>query len=267
MEQNVVLEVKNLNVTINKPAEEEVLLLKDVSFKIFKGQVVGLVGETGSGKTLTMLAIMRMLNKNIKVKSGNIIFMGKDITSNTNRNMKKRYVNGISMIFQNQKLALSPLYKISTQMYDVIKANKNLPRKATKEYCLWLLKKVGFSNPADVYNKYPFELSGGMLQRVILAIAVSMEPNLLIADEPTTALDPDIQNYSLYLIKKFQQKLGNSVILITHDFSVIKKICTNVMVMKNGRIIENGLVEEVLQHPQHVYTKQLIEFSGINSCW
>lgn len=257
MEQNVVLEVNNLSLIINKPTEE-VFLLKDVNFKILKGQVVGLVGETGSGKTLTMLAVMRMLNKNIKVKSGSIIFMGNDITNSANK-------KEISMIFQNQKLALSPLYKISSQMYDVIKANKNLPHKAIKEYCLCLLKEVGFSKPEDVYNKYPFELSGGMLQRVILAIAFSMEPKLLIADEPTTALDPDVQNYSLYLIKQFQQKLCNSIILITHDFSVVKKICNNVMVMKSGTIIEHGLVENVLRSPQHIYTKQLIEFSGINS--
>ena len=140
----------------------------------------------------------------------------------------------------------------------MIKIDKKLTNKQLDNYCLELLHQVGFDNPKDVYNKYPFEISGGMFQRVMLAIAMSMSPKLLIADEPTTALDAEVKNNMLSAIKIFQQKLNNSIIIVTHDFSIVKKICTDVVVMKQGRVIEKDTVENILKNPRDEYTKKLI---------
>ncbi len=256
-----VLEIKNLTVSSFVEGDVEEKKLDDVSFDVFSGQIVGIVGATGSGKTLTMLSVMNMLPDNMKIKSGEIIFMGKNLIGDDNLSNKMSGEKGISMIFQNQRLSLSPIFKISSQMKDIIRTHKNLNKKITDGYCLDVLSKVGFKKPKEVYDKYPFELSGGMIQRVVLAIAVAISPRLLIADEPTTALDMDIQSHILMLIKDYHKTWNNSIIIVTHDFSVIKKICTHVIVMKDGKVVEKGLVDYILRNPQREYTKQLIDIN------
>lgn len=255
MKQDIILEVKNLTVCLNNE-RKKVKLLDNINLTVLQDQVVGIVGETGSGKTLTMLAIMNMLSANMEIISGSINLFGKDITAKANNRIKNK---DVAMIFQNSRLSLSPVYKISAQMKDILKNHISLSRKELKNYCLDWLYKVGFDDPYSVYNKYSFELSGGMLQKIMLAIAMAISPKLLIADEPTTALDADIQQHVLSIIKQFHKKLHNSIVIITHDFSVIKKVCTDVIVIKKGRIIEQNTVKNILQNPQNEYTKQLVD--------
>ena len=260
MKKEKVLSVNNLSVSISK-GNKFIKLLDDISFDVLKNQIVGIVGETGSGKTLTMLTIMNMLPKNIKVMSGEIFFMNENLFDKSNEEWKQIRQKDLTMIFQYQKLLLSPIYKISTQMRDIIKTHKNLSNKKLDIFCLDLLKKVGFSEPKEVFEKYPFEISGGMQQQVMLAIIMSMSPKLLIADEPTTALDADVQNNILSIISKFQKELKNSLIIITHDFSVIKTICTHVIIIKDGKIVEQNTVENILKNPQNEYTKKLVNLN------
>lgn len=259
-----ILTVNNLSLLLNKSGKN-LKLLDNINFYVQKNKIIGIVGETGSGKTLLMLSIMKMLSSDIKIQSGDIIFMNQNLVNKTEKEMKKIREDGISMIFQNQKLSLSPIFKISTQMKDIIKVYKNFKPKELESYCLDILNQVGFDRPQEIYNKYPFELSGGMFQRVMIAIAMSMSPKLLIADEPTAALDSEIQEYILLIIKKFQRSLKNSLIIVTHDFSVVKKICTDVIVMKAGKIVEQGGVENILKSPRSKYTKQLIDLSKFYS--
>lgn len=260
IEKNMVLSIKNLTISTFREGKN-IKLLDNVGFNIYKNQIIGVIGETGSGKTLTMLAIMKMLPNNMKIDDGKIFFLNKNLIDIPENEFNAIRGKDLSMIFQYQKLLLSPVYKISTQMKDIIKVHNNLSNHDLDHLILNLLSQVGFKNPSDVFNKFPFQLSGGMFQRVMLAIAISMAPKLLIADEPTTALDPEIQNIILSKLKSFQQDLRNSIIIITHDFSVIKKICTHVIVMKHGSIIEKNTVENILKYPQNEYTKHLINFN------
>ena len=253
-----ILTVNNLSLLLTKSGKD-FKLLDNINFSVPKNKIIGIVGETGSGKTLLMLSIIKMLSSDIKIQSGEIIFMNKNLVDKSEKEMKKIRNKDIAMIFQNQKLSLSPVYKISTQMRDIIKVHKKFSNKNLNNYCLDLLKQVGFNQPEFVFKKYPFEISGGMFQRVMLAIAMSIEPRLLIADEPTAALDPEAQEYILLIIKKFQEKLKNSFIIVTHDFSVIKKICTDVIVMKDGKIIEQDTVENILNNPKNDFTKKLVD--------
>lgn len=235
-------------------------LLSNISFEVKRNQIVGIVGETGSGKTLTMLAVMRMLSSNISLNSGEIIFLKQNLCEKSDKEMNLIRGKEIAMIFQNQKLSFSPFYKISSQMKDIIKIKNNrMSDKLLDDLCLNSLSRVGFKDPKEIYNKYPFEISGGMAQRVILATMMLVSPKLLIADEPTAALDPKSQNYILKLIKNYQQKFNNSIIIITHDFSVVKQICDYVVVMKAGRIVDQNTVENIIKHPSTSYTKQLIK--------
>lgn len=235
-------------------------LLSNISFEVKRNQIVGIVGETGSGKTLTMLAVMKMLSSNISLDSGEIIFLKQNLCEKSDKEMKLIRGKEIAMIFQNQKLSFSHFYKISSQMKDIIKIKNNrMSNKLLDDLCLNSLSQVGFKDPKEIYNKYPFEISGGMAQRVLLATMMLVSPKLLIADEPTAALDPKSQNYILKLIKNHQQKFNNSIIIITHDFSVVKQICDYVVVMKAGRIVDQNTVENIIKHPSTSYTKQLIK--------
>ncbi|MBP0979811.1 MAG: ABC transporter ATP-binding protein [Oscillospiraceae bacterium] len=260
MKEDNILTVNNLSLLLKKSGRN-FKLLDNINFSVPKNKIIGIVGETGSGKTLLMLSIMKMLSSDIKIQSGDIIFMNQNLVDKSDKEIKEIRNKDLVMIFQNQKLSLSPVYKISTQMKDIIKAHKKLNKKELESYCFSLLKQVGFKDPEFVLEKYPFEISGGMFQRVMLAIAMSIEPKLLIADEPTAALDPEAQEYILLIIKKFQEKLKNSFIIVTHDFSVIKKICTDVIVIKNGKIIEQNTTRDILNNPKSEYTKKLIELS------
>lgn len=263
MKKKEILNIKGLKISANKNGKR-VILIDDISFNIYQGQIVGIIGETGSGKTLTMLAVMGMLPRGMMIESGTIMFDEENLIDKTDDEMRRIKGHEIAMIFQSQKSSMSPVYKISTQMRDIIKIYKKLTNKQLDNYCLELLHQVGFDNPKDVYNKYPFEISGGMFQRVMLAIAMSMSPKLLIADEPTTALDAEVKNNMLSAIKIFQQKLNNSIIIVTHDFSIVKKICTDVVVMKQGRVIEKDTVENILKNPRDEYTKKLINLKQID---
>jgi len=260
LEKQVILSLDNINVEASLNGKN-IRILKNISFKVFRGDIVGIIGESGSGKTLTALSIMGMLRKNIKITSGTITFMGDKLIGNDYikkikicASMKK----DISMIFQESWSSLSPIYKIYSQMKDIIGLHNNINKSELHNKCNKLLYEVGFNNPEQIGNKYPFELSGGMLQRVILAIAISMDPKILIADEPTASLNLSAQRENIILLKRFQKKLNNSIIIITHDFSILKSICNYVIVIKDGEILEKNAVENILHNPKHDYTKQLV---------
>jgi oligopeptide/dipeptide ABC transporter ATP-binding protein len=254
-----VLSVENL--VVNLPSgKSTVCVLHDVSFQIQEGDILGIVGESGSGKSVTSLAIMQLLPTGDKaVSSGHIYFGEKELTHKSPEKMQKIRGKDISMIFQEPMTSLNPVLKIGEQLVDVMQAHKQINKKAAQQEALRMLQEVQIRDVEHVMKCYPYELSGGMRQRVMIAAALSCSPALLIADEPTTALDVTVQAQVLQLLKSAAQKNGTSVLFISHDLGVIAQICTHVAVMYAGEIIETGTVVEVLTKPQHPYTKALLK--------
>ncbi|AHF80981.1 ABC transporter ATP-binding protein [Thermococcus paralvinellae] len=231
-------------------------VLNGVNLTIHKGEVFGLVGETGCGKSVTALSILRLLPSNAEV-SGKILFKGENLLEKSEEEMRKIRGKEISIIFQDPMTSLNPLFKIKDQMIDVIMLHEGLEKERAIEHAKKLLKAVGL--PADrVLNSYPHELSGGMRQRVMIAMALSSNPSLLIADEPTTALDVTIQKQILELILDLKNQYNFSVLLITHDLGVVAEVCDRVGVMYAGNIVEITETEELFENPLHPYTKGLL---------
>ena len=228
--------------------------LNNVSFSLKKGEVLGVVGESGSGKSLCSLAIMNLLPKASKVQKGSVDFNEINLFTNTEQIRGKK----IGMVFQEPMTSLNPVFTCGEQLVETILKNKEVSKKEAKEHCLLLFEKVKLPEPLTIYNKYPHELSGGQKQRVMIAIAISCEPQLLIADEPTTALDVTVQKEVLSLLMELQKETGMAMIFITHDLGLISNIATRVLVMKKGNIVEEGFVEDVFKKPQHAYTKALL---------
>lgn len=233
--------------------------VNDVSFTIDKGETLAIVGESGSGKSVTARTIMKMLPKNASTNSNlNIIFKGETISHYSQDQMRLIRGNDITMIFQEPLTSLNPLHKIRSQIVEVLQVHQNISKTKANERALQLLKEVQIPQPEERLNQYPHQLSGGQRQRIMIAMAIANKPDLLIADEPTTALDVTIQSQILKLLKDLQKKYGMAIMLITHDLTVVRKTSDRICVMRYGKIVERGNTEEVFSNPQHEYTKHLI---------
>lgn len=232
-----------------------------ISFDIKRGETLGIVGESGCGKSVTALSIMRLLPvPSGKYTGGQILFKGRNLLGLTPGEMRTVRGNSIAMIFQEPMTALNPVQKIGRQINEVFELHrKDLSREQMEKEVLTLLEKVGIPDPVQRMNEYPHQLSGGMRQRVMIAIALACRPDILIADEPTTALDVTIQAQILDLIKGLQREYGMSVIFITHDLGVIAELCDNVVVMYAGRVVEKSPVAELFESPKHPYTSGLLD--------
>lgn len=244
------LTVKNLNVFFHRKQGDQ-QLLKEIDLVIPKGQVVGIVGESGSGKSMTMKSVMGILPENISDSFDSFVFEGQPVVD--------RSKLPLAMIFQDPMTSLNPLRTIGYNLIEVIRRHQKMSKKAAQTIAIAELNKVGIPLPEQRMKQYPHELSGGMRQRVMIAMALLAQPKLLIADEPTTALDVTIQAQILALIKQLQRAENLSVVLVTHDFGVVAGMCDFIKVMYQGRVVEEGTTEEIFYQPQHLYTKQLLE--------
>lgn len=250
------LEVEHLKVTFPTYGGE-VQAVRDVSFYVDQGEVVAIVGESGSGKTVTVQTIMGLIPaKNIK--DGNVRFNGKEILHLSKKEMRKLKGSEIGMVFQDPMTSLNPTMKIGKQIAEGIRKHQKLSKAEAKQKAIELLRLVGIPNAEERYHQYPHEFSGGMRQRVVIAIALACNPKLLIADEPTTALDVTIQAQILDLMKDLQKKMGMSIILITHDLGVVAEMAQRVIVMYGGTVVETGTVFDIFENPKHPYTWGLL---------
>jgi len=250
------LEVKNLQTSFFTHLGE-VQAVRGISFDLEEGGVLGIVGESGSGKSVTSLSIMGLIDSPGKIKAGEILFDGVDLAKLDQRELMDYRGKEISMIFQDPMTSLNPVYTIKNQMIEVIRRHTDLNQEEALQRALELLKLVGIPDPKNQIGDYPHQFSGGMRQRALIATAISCDPRLLIADEPTTALDVTIQAQILELLKKLQKETGMSIILITHDLGVIAEVTKKVIVMYGGMIMEKGTVQDIFYNPQHPYTKGL----------
>lgn len=230
----------------------------NISFSIYPGETVALVGESGSGKSITALSIMQLINKPGRIINGNILMKGNELLQLPTKQMTKIRGNNIAMIFQEPMTALNPVYTIGNQISEMLRKHKKLHKKEARQRAIELLKTVGIPRADEVIDEYPHQLSGGMRQRAMIAMAISCEPDLLIADEPTTALDVTIQAQILDLMAEMREKFQMALLLITHDLGVVSEYADRVMVMYGGQIVEAASTRELLMHPQHPYTKGLI---------
>ncbi len=235
-------------------------IIDDISFEIYRGEVLGVVGESGSGKSVTAKSILRLIpSPPGKITGGEILFNGKDILKMDMDNLMKIRGNAISMIFQEPMSSLNPVFTCGDQIKEGVRLHQKMDNKAARQKAIELLKMVGIPMPEQRIDSYPHELSGGMRQRIMIAMALSCSPQLLIADEPTTALDPTIQAQILDLIRKVQKEIGMSVMYITHDLGVVAETCDRVMVMYAGQIVEKADVAELFTKPGHPYTQGLLK--------
>ena len=251
------LEVKDLHTSFFTPAGE-VKAVNGISFNLERGKVLGIVGESGSGKAVTAYSIMQILASTGKIVSGSIMFDGQELVNSGEKVMKTVRGNKISIIFQDPMTSLNPTYTIGHQLMEAILLHTNRNRQQARERAIEMLRLVNVNEPEKRMKQYPFEFSGGMRQRVMIAMALACEPDILIADEPTTALDVTIQSQILELMKSLQEELGMAIIMITHDLGVVAQLCDEVIVMYAGSICEQGTAEEIFYNPCHEYTKGLI---------
>lgn len=256
--QPPVLEVKGLTTQFSNRKNRSVTVVDGVNFHVQKGETLGIVGESGCGKSVTSLSIMRLLGKNGKVTSGSVRFEGQETLSLTEQEMRKLRGNRLAMIFQEPMTSLNPVLTIGRQIGEVLQLHTSLGQEERKRRVIELLTLVGIPRAADVYREHPHRLSGGMRQRVMIAMAMACQPQLLIADEPTTALDVTIQAQMLGLIRDMRDNTGMAVMLITHDLGVVAEMCDRVLVMYAGQVIETADVRTLLRHPKHPYTIGLI---------
>ena len=252
------LEINNLHVSFIT-GETEFEAVKGVSFYVNKGETLGIVGESGSGKSVTARSIMRLLPSPPSfLKSGEILFKGENVTSFTEKQMEEIRGQDISMIFQDPMTSTNPTIRVGEQIAESLIKHQSMSKTEAYDKTIELLKLVGIRNAEERYKQFPHEFSGGMRQRVMIAMALACNPSLLIADEPTTALDVTIQAQILALMRDMQKKMGTSIVLITHDLGVVAGMCDRVVVMKEGQIVEQGTTEEIFANAQHPYTKKLL---------
>ncbi|MBK1811113.1 ABC transporter ATP-binding protein [Clostridium sp. YIM B02505] len=257
MNDETLLKVINLKTTFyNKNSKIEAV--RGVDFEVNSGDVLGIVGESGSGKSVLMRSVMNILQENAKIDSGEVVFEGKDLLKLSHKDMKKINGKEMAMIFQDPMSALNPLKKVGAHLVEVIVRHKGVNKKEAKSLAIKLLADVGIPMPEKRIEQYPHEFSGGMRQRVLIAMALACKPKLLIADEPTTALDVTIQAQILELLKSLKEVNDMSIILITHDLGVVANICNRIAVMYGGLIMEEGTTEEIFYETKHPYTKALL---------
>ena len=253
----VLLDVKDLHVSFDTPAGE-VKAVSGISFQLERGKVLGIVGESGSGKSVTAYTILQLLEKKGTRISGSIRLDGQELVGAGEKVMKEIRGNRISIIFQDPMTSLNPTYTVGHQLTEGILLHTGRNAKQAKQRALEMLKLVGVNEPKKRMKQYPHQLSGGMRQRIMIAMALSCEPDLLIADEPTTALDVTIQAQILELMQKLQKELGMAILMITHDLGVVAQMCDEVIVMYAGSICEQGTAEEIFYNPRHAYTRGLL---------
>ncbi|QNK42034.1 ABC transporter ATP-binding protein [Caproicibacter fermentans] len=247
------LSVRDLQTAFHTDAGE-IVSVEDVSFDLNPGETLGIVGESGCGKSVTSLSIIRLLGKNGRISKGEIQFENQDLAKMNEKEMRKIRGGRISMIFQEPMTSLNPVFTIGYQMQETICLHLQMGKKESRAYAIEMLKKVGIPRAESVIDNYPHELSGGMRQRVMIAMALSCKPKLLIADEPTTALDVTIQAQILELMKKLRKESGTSIMLITHDLGVVAEMADRIIVMYAGQVIESADVYTLFDHPAHPYT-------------
>ena len=255
---DVLLDVSGLEIEFRQRRKPARRVVSDVSFQVRRGTVVGIVGESGSGKTMTANAIMRLLPAGGLIAGGQIAFDGQEVLDLPEEEVRRLRGKRMAMIFQNPMTSLNPAYTIGRQMSDMLMHHEQLTRDAALDRARDLLRQVGIPAVERQINAYPHQLSGGMRQRVIIAMALSCEPDLLIADEPTTALDVTIQAQILALMDEIAADPNRAILFISHDFGVIARLCDEVVVMYQGRVVESGRVQQVLDAPEHAYTRALL---------
>ncbi len=251
------LKVTDLHTSFFTPAGE-VKAVNGISFTLEKGKVLGIVGESGSGKSVTAYSILQILANPGKIVGGSILYRGQELVGASKEEMGKIRGNKISIIFQDPMTSLNPVFTIGNQLMEAIMLHTGRNKEQAKERAIEMLRLVGVNEPEKRIKQYPHEFSGGMRQRVMIAMALACEPDILIADEPTTALDVTIQAQILDLIRDLQAQLGMSVILITHDLGVVAEMCDEVIVMYAGEVCERGTADEIFYNPKHEYTKGLL---------
>lgn len=259
MEKDPILRIKDLKVSFQS-GKKLVPAVDGISFELKDGEILGIVGESGSGKSVTSLATMGLIpSPPGKIENGEIIFEGKDLKNISEKEWRKIRGNQISMIFQEPMTSLNPLFTIGNQLMEAIRLHTDLSKREANVRSIELLKLVGIPRAEGILKEHPHQLSGGMRQRVMIAMAMACNPRVLIADEPTTALDVTIQAQILALMKDLNKKTNTSIILITHDLGVVAEICERVIVMYSGQIVEQGDVRTILKNPQHPYTMGLLK--------
>ncbi|MED3699956.1 ABC transporter ATP-binding protein [Heyndrickxia sporothermodurans] len=258
MVENPVLEVKALRTTFITD-DGTIPVVNDIDFQVQSQEILGIVGESGCGKSVTSLSIMGLIpTANGKVE-GEILFNEENIAKATEKRMRSIRGNDIAMIFQEPMTSLNPVFTIGEQLIEAVQIHRKWPKKKAKEHAVQMLKKVGLPRAEQLINEYPHQLSGGMRQRVMIAMALACEPMLLIADEPTTALDVTIQAQILDLMKKLNKETNTAIIMITHDLGVVAEMCQRVIVMYSGKIVEEADVRTIFKEPKHPYTVGLIQ--------
>lgn len=258
MSSNPVLSVRNLDTRFQTQAGE-IRAVDDVSFDLAKGEILGLVGESGSGKSVTGFSIMGLIDEPGKIHGGQVYFKGEDLAKADSKRYDRLRGREIAMIFQDPMMTLNPVLRIDTQIIESILAHENISKSVARQRARDALGMVGISSPDERLRAYPHQFSGGMRQRVVIAIAMLHAPEIIIADEPTTALDVTIQAQILYEMQKLRQNHSVSIIWITHDLSVISALADRVCVMYAGTLVEQGPIDDVLDYPTHPYTKGLIQ--------
>lgn len=258
MKENRVLTIDNLTTTFESH-KQKIQAVRGVSLHVDEGDILAIVGESGSGKSVTMKSVMGLLGENADVQADHLELLQKDLLSMSEKEKRKMRGKDMAMIFQDPMTALNPLKKIGYHMIDVLRRHQNLSKAEARKVAIDMLGKVGIPSAESRMDQYPHEFSGGMRQRVMIAIALACEPKLLIADEPTTALDVTIQAQILELMMELKDKLGMAIIMITHDLGIVASMCDRIAVMYAGRIVETGTCDEIFYHPKHEYTKGLLE--------
>lgn len=258
-QSEVILEVRDLHIEFHDHDKPETAV-EDFDLTLHKGEILGLVGESGSGKSLSALAIAGLLNRHSLTKSGQILFDGCDLLTCERSRLRSYQGDEISIIFQEPMTSLDPLQRIGRQMEEALRIHhKEMSKDERRKLALQTMAEVGLAEPEKVYRMYPHELSGGMIQRVMIGAGIIGQPQILIADEPTTALDVTIQAQIIALLRKINEERGMAILFISHDLSLVRQLCHRVIVMQRGHIVETGDTEEVFLHPREAYTKALID--------
>ncbi|MTT32380.1 ATP-binding cassette domain-containing protein [Terrilactibacillus sp. BCM23-1] len=253
-----ILQINDLHTTFYTP-KEQLKAIRGINLNVKKGEILGLVGESGSGKSLLMKSVLGILPDSAKIDQGEILLENKHLESLTHKEYQRIRGKDIAMIFQDPMTALNPLKKVGAHIVELLMRIRGFRKKEAKLEAIHLLGQVGIPSPETRVGQYPHEFSGGMRQRVLIAMALASQPKLLIADEPTTALDVTIQAQILRLLKKLQEENGMSVVLITHDLGVVASLCHRIVVMYAGMVMEEGTVQDIFHRPQHPYTQALLD--------